>query len=162
MRSTSENLANVIPGDETVITGGQGSLARIRLNRAKALNDFEAAGLADIHVPSDRLAELVDALVPLAASASKIQISNVTLRLLRLGRQTTTLEDCLEREFAATHAVLESHDFYEGVRAAVIDKDRNPQWRPAVLPTSRWIRSPPISRHRIKSYLQLDHGRRCT
>jgi enoyl-CoA hydratase len=58
---------------------------------------------------------------------------NVTLRLLRLGRQTKTLEACLEREFAATRAVLASHDFYEGVRAAVIDKDRNPRWNPASL-----------------------------
>lgn len=58
---------------------------------------------------------------------------NVTLRLLRLGRKTDRLEDCLEREFAATAAVLRSHDFYEGVRAAVIDKDRNPQWRPVRL-----------------------------
>lgn len=57
----------------------------------------------------------------------------VTLRMIRLGRDSADLETCLSREYAALPAVLASHDFYEGVRAAVIDKDRNPKWQPATL-----------------------------
>jgi enoyl-CoA hydratase len=54
----------------------------------------------------------------------------VTLKLLRLARQATTLEECLVREYRAALEVFRSDDFREGVRAAVIDKDRNPKWSP--------------------------------
>jgi enoyl-CoA hydratase len=57
----------------------------------------------------------------------------VTLRLLRAGRASKSLEECLQREFDASHAVLASAEFYEGVRAAVVDKDRNPQWNPPTI-----------------------------
>ena len=57
----------------------------------------------------------------------------VTLRLLRCAAKDTQLRESLQREFEAAHAVLASNEFYEGVRAAVIDKDRNPQWSPATL-----------------------------
>jgi enoyl-CoA hydratase len=54
----------------------------------------------------------------------------VTLRLLRLGRASASLEECLEREYGAALEVFASHDFVEGVRAAIIDKDRDPKWQP--------------------------------
>ncbi|RQH14992.1 enoyl-CoA hydratase/isomerase family protein [Bradyrhizobium sp. RP6] len=54
----------------------------------------------------------------------------VTLKLLRLARTTSTLEECLVREYRAALEVFHSDDFREGVRAAVIDKDRNPTWSP--------------------------------
>lgn len=54
----------------------------------------------------------------------------VTLKLLRLARTASNLEECLVREYRAALAVFRSDDFREGVRAAVIDKDRNPSWSP--------------------------------
>jgi enoyl-CoA hydratase len=54
----------------------------------------------------------------------------VTLKLLRLARASNSLEECLVREYRAALEVFASDDFREGVRAAVIDKDRNPKWSP--------------------------------
>jgi enoyl-CoA hydratase len=54
----------------------------------------------------------------------------VTLKLLRLARGASSLEECLVREYRAALEVFRSDDFREGVRAAVIDKDRNPKWQP--------------------------------
>jgi enoyl-CoA hydratase len=54
----------------------------------------------------------------------------VTLKLLRLARHASSLEACLVREYRAALEVFRSDDFREGVRAAVIDKDRNPKWSP--------------------------------
>ncbi|MGY8661195.1 enoyl-CoA hydratase/isomerase family protein [Bradyrhizobium sp. UFLA05-109] len=54
----------------------------------------------------------------------------VTLKLLRRARKVSTLEECLVREYRAALEVFRSDDFREGVRAAVIDKDRNPKWSP--------------------------------
>jgi enoyl-CoA hydratase len=55
----------------------------------------------------------------------------VTLKLLRLARSSSSLEQCLVREYRAALEVFASDDFREGVRAAVIDKDRNPRWSPS-------------------------------
>jgi enoyl-CoA hydratase/carnithine racemase len=54
----------------------------------------------------------------------------VTLQLLRLARASSSLEECLVREYRAALEVFASDDFREGVRAAVIDKDRSPKWSP--------------------------------
>ena len=55
----------------------------------------------------------------------------VTLKLLRLARASASLAECLVREYRAALEVFASDDFREGIRAAVIDKDRNPRWSPA-------------------------------
>lgn len=57
----------------------------------------------------------------------------VTLELYLKGRSAGDLRACLEHEFSVTAGMISGHDFYEGVRAAIIDKDRNPRWSPAEL-----------------------------
>ncbi|HEV2647329.1 MAG TPA: enoyl-CoA hydratase/isomerase family protein [Acidobacteriaceae bacterium] len=57
----------------------------------------------------------------------------LTFLAIRRGARLGTLEACLQQEFRLAQAMVRGHDFVEGVRAAVIDKDRNPQWCPASL-----------------------------
>ncbi|WP_419728336.1 enoyl-CoA hydratase/isomerase family protein [Lichenicola sp.] len=55
----------------------------------------------------------------------------VTLRALRDGRRLGRLEPCLEQEYRLVTGLMRRPDFLEGIRAAIIDKDRTPSWQPA-------------------------------
>ncbi len=56
----------------------------------------------------------------------------VTLRQLVLGRGCD-IEAALALEYRLTQHFMQGHDFYEGVRAALIDKDQRPRWQPSTL-----------------------------
>ncbi|MCW2959911.1 MAG: enoyl-CoA hydratase/isomerase family protein [Thermoleophilia bacterium] len=58
----------------------------------------------------------------------------VALRAVREAEELESLEQCLDAEFRAACAFLvPDGDFVEGIRAAVIDKDRTPAWKPDTL-----------------------------
>ncbi|MEZ5789877.1 MAG: enoyl-CoA hydratase/isomerase family protein [Nitratireductor sp.] len=48
-------------------------------------------------------------------------------------RAATALEDVLAMEYRFTARCMEHGEFLEGIRAAVIDKDRNPRWQTPML-----------------------------
>jgi enoyl-CoA hydratase len=54
----------------------------------------------------------------------------LTLRALRQGRNANSLAASLKQEFRLAQACEKGHDLIEGIRAAIVDKDRNPQWSP--------------------------------
>ena len=53
----------------------------------------------------------------------------VALRAVRLARRRPGLARALKTEYRAAIRCMEQGDFPEGVRAAVIDRDRQPRWR---------------------------------
>lgn len=56
----------------------------------------------------------------------------ITLRALQRGAQLD-LGQCLQMEYRLACRATENHDFPEGVRALLIDKDNKPQWNPKSL-----------------------------
>ncbi|GLV41048.1 3-hydroxyisobutyryl-CoA hydrolase [Carabus blaptoides fortunei] len=56
----------------------------------------------------------------------------VTKVLLERGAQIS-LHECLQMEYNVAVNTLAKNDFYEGVRALLIDKDQSPKWKPATL-----------------------------
>ena len=56
----------------------------------------------------------------------------VTLQQLR-GGKGLEIEDVLIREYRMTQRFMAAHDFAEGVRALLIDKDQQPRWQPPAL-----------------------------
>ncbi|QJT05896.1 enoyl-CoA hydratase/isomerase family protein [Streptomyces asoensis] len=57
----------------------------------------------------------------------------VTLAALRRARRLGSLERVLEQEYRVSCAALTTPDLVEGIRAQVVDKDRDPRWSPATL-----------------------------
>lgn len=147
--------------------------------------DAVALGLADHHVPADRLDEFLDAVVGKGPDAAVATFATtpppsdlaaqgqwtasafdsdsvaeivtrcrdlgtpeatraadsiarksptalaVALRALRIAATEDSLAAALIREYRVSLRCLEHPDLAEGIRAQVIDKDRNPTWRPA-------------------------------
>jgi enoyl-CoA hydratase len=75
--------------------------------------------------PANEAADLIATRSPIALS--------VTLEAVRRAAKLQTLKDVLVQDYRVSSASLRSHDLVEGIRAQLIDKDRNPKWSPEQL-----------------------------
>lgn len=83
------------------------------LERLRATDLPEAAALA----------ETIEAKSPIALA--------VTLESLRRAAALPSLEAALDQEYRVSRWSSASHDFAEGIRAHLVDKDRSPRWDPS-------------------------------
>nr|WP_319386867.1 enoyl-CoA hydratase/isomerase family protein [uncultured Roseibium sp.] len=57
--------------------------------------------------------------------------TSVLIALEQLKRGATlTFNDCMKLEYRIVSHILEGEDFFEGIRAVVVDKDQSPKWNP--------------------------------
>jgi enoyl-CoA hydratase len=69
----------------------------------------------------------------LATVASKSPLS-LKLALAQVRRGAAwDFDTCMRAEFRIVSRVIHGHDFYEGVRAVIVDKDNSPRWNPSTL-----------------------------
>ncbi|MBJ6122257.1 enoyl-CoA hydratase/isomerase family protein [Sphingomonas mollis] len=59
------------------------------------------------------------------------QSMKLSLKLLLDGATMATFEDEMRQEYAIATRIVQRHDFAEGVRAVIVDKDNAPRWNPA-------------------------------
>jgi enoyl-CoA hydratase len=70
----------------------------------------------------------------LATLATKSpQTMKVAFRQLKLGGAMTRFADNMAMEYRIGARVVQRHDFLEGVRAVIVDKDNSPKWDPPTL-----------------------------
>lgn len=89
------------------------------------VEDIVAALRGHDAAPANDAADLIATRSPIALS--------VTLEAVRRAAKLATLKDVLVQDYRVSSASLRSHDLVEGIRAQLIDKDRNPKWSPAQL-----------------------------
>ncbi|WP_329416578.1 enoyl-CoA hydratase/isomerase family protein [Streptomyces sp. NBC_00704] len=108
---------------------GESRLAAVRGDLDRA---FGAPTLGEIDARLRRLGTAWATTALAALESASPQSLEITHALLARGRQRT-LRECLDAELALTRTTIRTPDFLDGVRAALVDKDRTPVWQRAAL-----------------------------
>ena len=98
---------------------------RERIDRLFAADDFEAILAALEADGSDWANRELETLGTKSPQACK-----VSLRIVYDGARMQDFADEMRQEYAVATRVVQRHDFIEGVRALLVDKDNRPVWDP--------------------------------
>jgi enoyl-CoA hydratase len=106
----------------------QGAIDRLfnheRVEEVLSALDAEAAGTGMDAAFASKIAALIRVKSPTSLK--------IALAQMRLG-PALDFNECMRTEFRIVSRIMRGEDFYEGVRAVIIDKDQAPRWSPATL-----------------------------
>ncbi|MDH4560561.1 enoyl-CoA hydratase/isomerase family protein [Pseudomonas sp. BN411] len=127
-----ENLHQLLAGLATErIPGSELKAFRQAIDRHFALPDIAAIRQSLLAEDCPEFRDWAEETVRLLDSRSPLAMA-VTLELLRRGRHLS-LADCFALELHLDYQWFDKGDLMEGVRALIIDKDKNPRWNPPTL-----------------------------
>jgi enoyl-CoA hydratase len=136
MAELAEALTGSEPVDATIARfahdPGPGKLAP---ERAMIAHCFGAATLPDVLGRLDARAAAGDAFAAKALATIRAKSpTSVAIAFEQMRRGVSLgFAEAMQLEFRIVSRIPHGHDFYEGVRAVVIDKDQAPTWRPRTL-----------------------------
>ena len=121
------------------IEGSLNSFARPAVGQSRLEKDFKHI---NDHFGAENLDTIIESLsVDTSSWAQKTYTSllkksptslAITFQQLQRGR-TLSFEQCMQLEYRMVNRIFSGHDFFEGTRAVVIDKDNDPHWNPPSL-----------------------------
>jgi enoyl-CoA hydratase len=110
------------PATEGPVMARRGALAR--LFAAGAVEDI----LKALEAAGDDWAQAT------AATMRTKSPTSLKLALAQVRRgKAWSFEECMQAELRIVSRIVHGHDFYEGVRAVIVEKDNTPRWQPASL-----------------------------
>ncbi len=127
----ADALCGAVPVDATLAAFAEPA-AEGRLHRGAIDRLFQGSRVEDILAALD-----ADGSEFATAAAKTLRAKSPTSLKLALAQvragSSLTFQACMATEFRIVSRVIHGHDFYEGVRAVIVDKDNAPRWRPAAL-----------------------------
>ncbi len=130
---SSGNLMSEVTGGYVVQQEREGrGLPPLAAHREEIDRIFSAGSVEEIldRLDAGESAWAVDAAKTIRAKSPTA--TKLAFRQIREGK-ALAFDDCMRMEFRMVSRVVAGHDFYEGVRATIIDKDQAPKWQPARL-----------------------------
>jgi enoyl-CoA hydratase len=126
-RSTAQ-VRTALEEIATPSTQGKLEVARPWVDRCYRAENLEGIVERLRSSPEDQACAALDVIRKASPTSLK-----VTLRNLREAAELERVEQSFQQDYRIALACIAGHDFIEGIRAAIVDKDRNPAWHPAQL-----------------------------